>query len=432
MKRILKNVLFIAIFALIGIFIMNSLYKKTGYGYFKKTLSIAGITHFTRDNKVKCSSMNSYKIENSEYNNAAFYKNVKLKKNTPYRVSCMIKTENVDVLDETYKNSGAKISILDSEEESECVVGTSDWKKVELSFNSKQNDELKIAFMLGGNSNNGNVKGSAWFSDMQLEEGSVEEDNKWNFACFILKDTDVTISENRYQYQMSEDDVKQINNCMERFQNTLSDMSDGKIEVAYQVFDLNETVDKLSYDENNGYYIDPSDISNVIDKYTEGKKFDHIFVCTRLNDEYTSIPVKDWIGLGSMEYGDVGFSNIRMPSSKSSNIYVYDENSNVFPEEVFVHEFLHSLEKNAVKYGFNVPALHSNENYGYKKQASIGLYNWYKDYMNSNISDEKLGLDTQIYKLKPIKDENFCKYKIADDFEDVTNIIERIKLVAKQ
>ena len=254
MKRILKNVLFIAIFALIGIFIMNSLYKKTGYGYFKKTLSIAGITHFTRDNKVKCSSMNSYKIENSEYNNAAFYKNVKLKKNTPYKVSCMIKTENVDVLDETYKNSGAKISILDSEEESECVVGTSDWKKVELSFNSKQNDELKIAFMLGGNSNNGNVKGSAWFSDMQLEEGSVEEDNKWNFACFIHKDTDVTISENRYQYQMSEDDVKQINNCMERFQNTLSDMSDGKIEVAYQVFDLNETVDKLSYDENNGYY----------------------------------------------------------------------------------------------------------------------------------------------------------------------------------
>lgn len=409
---------------------MNSLYKKTGYGYFKKTLSIPGITHFTRDNKVKFSNMNSYKIENSDYNNAAFYKKVKIKKNTPYRVSCMIKTEGVDVLDEAYSNSGAKISILNSIEESDCVVGTNDWKKVVLSFNSKQNDELSIGFMLGGNCDNGNVKGTAWFSDMQLEEGTVEEDNKWNFACFMLRNTDVTISENRYKYSMSDSDVKQLSNCMERFQESISDMSEGKIEATYQIFDLDETINKLSYDEDKGYYIDSNDVANILDKYTQGKDFDHIFVCARLNDENTSIPVKDWIGLGSMEYKNIGFSNIKMPSSKSSNIYKYDENSNKFPEEVFVHEFLHSLEKSSSQYGFDIPALHSNEKYGYRKEKSLGLYNWYKDYMNSNIGDENIGINAQVYKLKPIKDENFRSYKIADNFEDVTNIIERIKLVA--
>ena len=54
--------------------------------------------------------------------------------------------------------------------------------------------------------------------------------------------------------------------------------------------------------------------------YIETKNYDHIFICVRLgdNEHKNDIPVYDWIGLGSMDYLGVGFSNIRLPNSSIS------------------------------------------------------------------------------------------------------------------
>ena len=46
-----------------------------------------------------------------------------------------------------------------------------------------------------------------------------------------------------------------------------------------------------------------------------------------------------------MELYSVGYSNIRLPNDRSSYMYTYDSSINTFPEEVFIHEFLHSLER---------------------------------------------------------------------------------------
>ena len=45
-----------------------------------------------------------------------------------------------------------------------------------------------------------------------------------------------------------------------------------------------------------------------------------------------------------MDYYGIGFSNIRLPNDSKSYIYKYDSRINAFPEEVFLHEFLHFLE----------------------------------------------------------------------------------------
>ena len=45
-----------------------------------------------------------------------------------------------------------------------------------------------------------------------------------------------------------------------------------------------------------------------------------------------------------MDYYGIGFSNIRLPNDSKSYIYKYDSRINAFPEEVFLHEFLHSLK----------------------------------------------------------------------------------------
>ncbi len=58
--------------------------------------------------------------------------------------------------------------------------------------------------------------------------------------------------------------------------------------------------------------------------------------------------------------------------SSKSYIYRYNTRINKFPEEVFLHEFLHTLERTAEEYGYEIPALHAYEEYGYKNEKLIG------------------------------------------------------------
>ncbi len=131
-----------------------------------------------------------------------------------------------------------------------------------------------------------------------------------------------------------------------------------------------------------------------------------------------------------MDLHGIGYSNIRLPNDQKSYIYTYDSRINTFPEEVFVHEFLHSLERILMEYGYDIPQLHDNEKYGYKEQRLVGLKQWYNDYMTCNITTSngsKTGLDPIVYNLKPSHESNF-KYAVELDFsKEPQNIIEEIK-----
>ena len=135
-----------------------------------------------------------------------------------------------------------------------------------------------------------------------------------------------------------------------------------------------------------------------------------------------------------MDYYGIGFSNIRLPNDTQSYIYKYNTRINQFPEEVLLHEFLHSLERNAEEYGYEVPALHDYEKYGYKNERLIGQKNWYEDYMNKNIeaAEGKIGLPEEIYTLKPAKSNNFQNAYKLEEFKEPENIIEEIKQILRQ
>lgn len=135
-----------------------------------------------------------------------------------------------------------------------------------------------------------------------------------------------------------------------------------------------------------------------------------------------------------MDYYGIGFSNIRLPNDTQSYIYKYNTRINQFPEEVLLHEFLHSLERNAEEYGYEVPALHDYEKYGYKNERLIGQKNWYEDYMNKNIeaAEGKIGLPEEIYTLKPAKSNNFQNAYNLEEFREPENIIEEIKQILEQ
>lgn len=284
--------------------------------------------------------------------------------------------------------------------------------------------------------------GTAWFSDFKIEAGSADTTNTWNFLCLIFNNVDVNIQKNgttqNVKLHLNPSDRDDIRTCMRRFQTSMQEMTNGKIKVAYDIKETEEPITELTYDEDNGYYVSGYNVKKVIDSYIKQGIYDHIFVVFRTGDinQKGAIPVNDWIGLGSMEYRDLGFSNIRLPDDSNSYIYKYDTRINTFPEEVFVHEFLHTLEKNAEEYGYERPKLHDNSKYGYENKELIGLKEWYQDYMNKNIntSTEKIGLPEDIYTKKPVKTTDFTYSHILDNclkepeniFEELNNIIKRM------
>ena len=156
------------------------------------------------------------------------------------------------------------------------------------------------------------------------------------------------------------------------------------------------------------------------------------------DDENDAIQVNDWIGLGAMDYYGIGFSNIRLPNDSKRYIYKYNSRINTFPEEVFLHEFLHSLERTAEEYGYTIPALHDYEKYGYENEALIGQRRWYQDYMNQNIKTTEglTGLPPEVYTMKPAKKSNFeTSYKMEvftqpqNLYEEIVEIINNINII---
>ena len=136
-----------------------------------------------------------------------------------------------------------------------------------------------------------------------------------------------------------------------------------------------------------------------------------------------------------MDLNQIGFSNIRLPNDANNYIYTYHPNINKFPEEVFLHEFLHSLERTLEEYGYERPELHDNEKYGYKEEQLIGLKKWYQEYMRCNIYDEEnnkyIGLNPIVYKLKPVNKSNF-EYSIEINFHnEPNNVFEEIIQIYK-
>lgn len=414
-SNILSNVLTIIII-IVGIFI----YRKYDYNFFVKGVEQQGKTIFSRDSEEKYSTTRSYKIENKQENDAMFYKEVNVEKNTPYKVSCMVKTKDV-VNSENNIMGGAQICLNGTEEHSEVLYGNNDWTKLEFYFNSKNNNKVEIGFRLGGNLLE--ASGIAWFSDLQLEKGISTEESTWNFGCFILNNMDVKLENEEIKTSFTDKEKMLVTSNMARFQTTIEEMSKGKIKIKYNIIEIQEPVTSISYDFENGYYIGEKDVYSLINSYVEQNEYDHIFVCTNmpLEKELLNESVHEWVGLGNMMYCGKGYSNIKIIDSQLEY-----SSKNTFPEEVFLHEFLHTLERNAQEYGYQVPKLHDYEIYGYKNDAIDGLRDWYNDYMNSNILSEGkyIGLPEEIYQLKPINSSYFKYAYKTDDLEEPKNVSE--------
>ena len=437
--KLIGNLIALTILTVFLIFAWK-IYQKNNFNDFVRAEYNLDTSEFTRDEDVKFGDANSYRIDSPIFNDAMFYKTIDVTPNTVYRVTCKIKTQDV-VTEKEYTDAGAHISIGNTFEKSDNVIGTTDWTEVTLYFNSKNRNKVDLGFRLGGAE--GFAKGTAWFTDFTIESGIADKSNDWKYLCILFDNVDVNIDGENVKLELTQTDKEDIVACLKRFKSSMEEMSEGKIIVNYDLYEVTNPITHFSYDEDTGYYVSGYDVKDVLNEYLKEGIYDHIFIAFRTGDinKEQSIYVNDWIGLGSMEYRGLGFSNIRLPNDDKSYIYKYDPEVNTFPEEVFIHEFLHTLERNAEEYGYERPELHSNATYGYQSEKLYGLKKWYQDYMNKNIStgNGKIGLPEEIFTKKPVTSVDFGysykmdTFKEPDNFmEELSNIFVRIKGMAGQ
>ena len=290
MKNKITNIITWVIIITILIFAFK-FYQTNNFNEFVRSEANLRTSEFKRDKETKYSKTASYKITSNNENDAMFSKKVKVEKNTPYKVTCMVKTENV-VPENDISGVGAQIAISGTSEKSIAITGTQDWQKIEMIFNSKNREEVDIGFRLGGYL--GNCTGTAWFSDFTLEEGTLNESKNWKFACFIFENTDVIVNGKEIKLSMTDTDVN-------RFESTVTDLSNGKMTGNCDIYKIQDPINKLTYDEEFGYYVAPEDIEKSIKNVVQQNDYDHIFVIIRLgNEEFQNdIKINDWIGLRS-------------------------------------------------------------------------------------------------------------------------------------
>ena len=276
--KVIKTI--ITIVLLIILVFAYNFYQSNNFNGFIRSEKNLGLTEFKRDNNEKYSKSRTYKIKSEEYNDAMFFKTVDVEKNQPYRITCMVKTENVEAKD-LVSGVGAQISIEGTTQRSMAISGTSDWKKIELIVNSKDRGKLNIGFRLGGYL--GEAKGKAWFSDFTIEEGIAEAThNIWNFGCFIFSTTDVNIEDENINVEMSENQISDVKNTLDRFKDSTAYLSKYKMEVKYDIHMIDTPLSSLSYSEKFGYYVAPEDVEGQIDNIIKQNNYDHIFVIIKL------------------------------------------------------------------------------------------------------------------------------------------------------
>ena len=207
---------------LIILVISYNIYQIHNFNEFRKAKADMRISTFRRDSHEEYDENRSYKIESQEYNDAVFYKTIEVKPNTPYRVTCMVKTKEVETKDG--KNmGGAHISIADTYERSNYITGTHDWQKLEFIFQSKNREQVDIGFRLGGFEND--CKGTAWFSDFVIEEGLGDNSSTWNFVCFVFENVDVAIGSRDVKINISADEFRQMEENMSRLKKACEELS---------------------------------------------------------------------------------------------------------------------------------------------------------------------------------------------------------------
>ena len=377
-------------------------------------------SEFSLDFFTKYAGKNSIKIKNTDYNVAYVERTFSVKPHTLYKFSAMARYDGLSVDPEEPDDvSGANIGIAGSYDHSEYVTD-SKWTKIEYVFDSKEQTEITLA--LSNGMFRAACKGTAWFSDIKLEENTTEKTNEWRILAVIFKDVKVPVVKDgqkyTYTHSLTDDDIEYLKEPLKKLYSSFETISDGQMKVTGITAAVPDTtLTSLQQDDYFGYRIEPYDpqVSKVLDHYLAKKVYNQIIVISPIAE----IAV-DWGGLGGSKYKGVNFCQINY---KSGNSFPGDHPD--FPEAIYVHEMLHCMEADSRDINPDKTAsLHGQPDYGFEDTGDEWK-EWYTAYMRSELPDGK-GLDPSVFLVY-----NEYKYAVVSDDMKVSDQLEHSSELAR-
>jgi len=140
------------------------------------------------DNTTRYSGLYSARITAATANDAWFWQEVTVEANAFYLLTGWIKTENVTA------GAGANLSLVGTWTHTQGLLGTNNWTRVSLWFNSGSSTRISIGARLGYWA--GTSSGTAWFDDVRLTRITPDGPHpRWKILVLIYDRTDAVVTD---------------------------------------------------------------------------------------------------------------------------------------------------------------------------------------------------------------------------------------------
>ena len=205
---------------------------------------------------------------------------------------------------------------------------------------------------------------------------------------------DISMSEEEKDYFLY-DLSQQFKDCAEGF--AQGNVNFEITPVVYDEITLLETDDNINS-------IVPNSFS---DEFREQfRDYNTVIITCRFSEGDDNVVFHDWVGLcyGVIAEG-CGFLEVPVfgPSGETEESYFHEGYETLCPPEIWIHEFIHSLEPLARAMGDTIPSPDDADKYGYKQIEDgylDGFYEYYADILSGNViyDNRLIGVDEDKWK----------------------------------
>jgi len=276
----------------------------------------------------------SVKIISPTLDDAQWVQSVPVETNKPYYLSGWVKTNDVAHSPESV-DAGANISLLNSWTSSPGVLGTRDWMRTGVLFNSESNGQVTVAARLGFYA--GTTTGTAWFDDIRLTPVvPLNPHPSWRILVLIYRDTDFSYTDSsgtahHVVASMTQYEVDQAANAARQFvENDIPALTSGNMTPTVTIGYPDRALTKLS-PNSSGWWPSPQDTVTERDP-----AFDSVIVIwdPRTVDQITGQSI--WIGSAA------GLTPA-MGTSQAYTTIIIEAAFSYGNRNVFKHEWGHSI-----------------------------------------------------------------------------------------
>ncbi len=262
------------------------------------------------------------------------------------------------------------------------------------------------------------------------------------FACFVLLlfafsfvfRTDVfaatiwkmlwvnvdSVSVDGVSVRMNGDDYARSEDLSKRFEVFVENATNGLVDIQLTTETIYAPVRSLGiWYSPDGYanaWIEPTSIKESLDVFFEKEQYDGIMVCGRLDGFYAE---GYWgLGQGPSEYSNgAGYAFVRFLDEADDPVYwASTPSENVpYPEETYVHEWIHEIEQHFANMGLIIPSPHDAEKYGYQKHNGNWLYDYYADILGCRIWDGEKYIGVPEYAWEYTPSSGKCLHGTLED-----------------